>query len=327
MQAGRTADGLVYFLPKTAVRFHLLIEKRTYTPGEFAKYAEKYLRLSGIGQEEQVAHDVVGCELTLSGVRDTSKCYAVKMKGGKCENAELHLSDDGVLLAVNAKPIGIKEHTPFKSAPQQQSEDPRQYLEAETAAAGSTAKMAEMTARQIHELTEHRQQLILGEADDMPQDERQLMLMLSEIDRQRNALMSLFTGRTRRDTVEHTITVCPEREVSKEVVFRLSQPLGLVDSDDLAGVPYYMTVEDIHHTNQQKYGIANNKKEGGFYLNVPGRIRLSLYREEHFLAAFELPSAQFGFVELYGGKLFKRYVTHMQLNPATGAIELLNTNP
>ena len=33
-----------YYLPRTAVKLHLLIEKTTYTPGEFNQYAERFLR-------------------------------------------------------------------------------------------------------------------------------------------------------------------------------------------------------------------------------------------------------------------------------------------
>ena len=58
MQAGRSAEGVVYFLPKTAIRINLLIEKKTYTPGEYAKYAEKYLGMTGIEQEQQVTYSV-----------------------------------------------------------------------------------------------------------------------------------------------------------------------------------------------------------------------------------------------------------------------------
>jgi len=72
--------------------------------------------------------------------------------------------------------------------------------------------------------------------------------------------------------------------------------------------------------------VCENKKEGGFYLNVPGRIKLSFYRESHFLAAFDLYAAQFGFVELRSGSLFKRYVTHMQLNPTTGSVEKIHAD-
>ncbi len=327
LQAGRTPDGVVYFLPKTAVRFTLLIEKRTYTPGKFAKYADKYLHLTDIAQEEEVAYNIADYKITPIGIRDTSKCYAVKLKGGQCERAEIKLSDDGVLLAVNDTPVAQQLPPPFRPAPRAKRPDAQRYLTAETQSAGSLAKMAELTVQQMAELQERRQQLITGEADDMPQDEQQLRLMIAEIDKERDALMTLFTGTTVRDTTEHVVEVCPEKEVQREVIFRLSKRLGLVDKDDLSGVPYYMSIEDRDHTNQEKYAIPDNKKEGGFYVNVPGRIKLSLYRENHLLGSFNISAAQFGFVELRGGMLFKRYVTHMTLNPYNGAVSKLHADP
>ena len=325
LKAGRTAEGVVYFLPKTAIRFNLLIEKKTYTPGEYAKYAEKYLGMSGIEQEQQVSYSVASYNISQIGVRDTSKCYSVDLKG-KSETADIKLSDDGVLLAVNDEPARPKLNPPFTPAVKVPAIDPHQFLTDDILSAGSMAKKAEMTVTQILELQEHRQQLITGEADDMPQDENQLRLMIAQIDRQREALTSLFTGTTVRDTVEQIVTVCPEKEVQREVIFRLSKKLGLVDKDDLSGVPYYMSIEDLHRTNTQKYPTSENKKDGGFYVNVPGRIRLTLHREQQQLASFDVYAGQFGFVELRSGALFKRYVTHMTLNPATGSVDKIHAD-
>ena len=325
LQAGRTAEGVTYFLPKTAVRFNLLIEKRTYTPGEYAKYVEKYLGMMGIEQEQQVIYSVANFNISQIGVRDTSKCYTVELKG-KSETADIKLSNDVVLLAVNAEPAKLKVNPPFTPAAKTPVIDPHQFQNDDVRTAGSVAKKAEMTVKQIQELQEHRQQLITGEADDMPQDDNQLRLMIAQIDRQREALMSLFTGTTERDTTEQIITVCPEKEVQREVIFRLSKKLGIVDKDDLSGIPYYMTIEDLHRTNAQKYPTAENKKEGGFYVNVPGRIRLTLHREQQQLASFDVYAGQFGFVELRSGALFKRYVTHMTLNPATGSVDKIHAD-
>ena len=325
MKAGRTAEGVTYFLPKTAIRINLLIEKKTYTPGEYAKYADKYLHLTNIEQEEQVTYSVANFGITQLGVRDTSKCYSVELKG-KSETAEIKLSDDGVLLAVNDEPVKQKDFVPFTPAPKVPPINPRQFLTVEALAAGSLAKQAELTVNQIMELQMQRQLLITGESEDMPQDEQQLRLMIEQIDKEREALMTMFTGTTTRDTVEQIITVCPEKEVDREVIFRLSKKLGLVDKDDLSGIPYYMTIEDLHRTNSQKYGEADNKKSEGFYVNVPGRIRLTLYRESQQLGTFDLFAGQFGFVELRSGTLFKRYVTHMTLNPVTGSVDKIHAD-
>jgi hypothetical protein len=325
LKAGRTAEGITYFLPKTAIRFNLLIEKKTYTPGEYAKYAEKYLGMTGIEQEQQITYSIANYNICQIGVRDTSKCYTVELKG-KSETADIKLSEDGILLAINDEPAKLKLPPAFIPAAKKPSIDPHQFQNEDVRSAGSMAKKAEMTMTQILELQEHRQQLITGEADDMPQDENQLRYMIEQIDRQREALTSLFTGATIRDTVEQIITVCPESEVHRATIFRLSKKLGIVDKDDLSGVPYYMTIEDLHRTNSQKYGTPKNNKDGGFYVNVPGRIRLTLHREQQQLASYDIYAGQFGFVELRNGALFKHYVTHMTLNPATGSVEKIHAD-
>ena len=325
LKAGRTAEGVTYFLPKTAIRFNLLIEKKTYTPGEYAKYAEKYLGMTGIEQEEQIAYSVASYNISTIGVRDTSKCYTVELKG-KSETAEIKLSEDGVLLAINDEPAKPKLNPPFTPAVKKPAIDPHQFQNDDVRSAGSMAKKAEMTVNQLLELQEHRQQLITGEADDMPQDENQLRYMIEQIDRQREALTSLFTGTTVRDTVEQIVTVCPDKEVQREVIFRLNKKLGIVDKDDLSGIPYYMSIEDLHRSNAQKYDTPENKKDGGFYVNVPGRIRLTLHREQQQLGSFDVYAGQFGFVELRSGALFKRYVTHMTLNPATGSVDKVHAD-
>ena len=45
---GVTSEGAVYYLPKTAIRVTMQVEKSTYTPGEFCKYSEKFLRMKDV---------------------------------------------------------------------------------------------------------------------------------------------------------------------------------------------------------------------------------------------------------------------------------------
>ena len=318
LQPGQTPDGVVYYLPKTALRVHLTIEKQTYTPGQFARYAERYLHLKGVAQQEQISQRIVNCEVSSFGVRDTSKCYSVRLKG-KAETAEVRLSEQGTLLAVNDEPLAYS--VPTLSAPLTSHLSPltshQSLLSSEALAAGSTAKMAEITAQQIQELQERRQQLATGEADEMPQDEQQLRLMLQEIDRKCSQLMTHFTGTVRRDSSEHILTLCPDKEINHQVLFRISRRLGLVDKDDLSGIPYYI---DLKNLSPAEHPVPENKKPVGFYVNVPGMAQLTISQDDQTLAQFQVPLAQFGFTELRDGDLFRRYVTHLQLHPATGAV-------
>ncbi len=45
---GVTPEGAVYYLPKTALRIVVQVEKTTYTPGDFCIYADRFLRLKDV---------------------------------------------------------------------------------------------------------------------------------------------------------------------------------------------------------------------------------------------------------------------------------------
>ena len=169
--------------------------------------------------------------------------------------------------------------------------------------------------------------------------------MLKEIDDRDRQLTALFAGTVRRDTSETVITYCPDKEVEREVIFRLSRRLGIVDSDDLAGVPYYISIKSSAPTVGDDSNLPSTsdeeavdeqpspkfqqptydkkrytRKYKGFLVNVPTKAEISLYQEDLFLNSLETPFAQFGTLELRDGQLFKRYVPRMQLDPATGAV-------
>ena len=237
LESEKMPEGTVYYLPKTAVHFHLLVEKKVYTPGIFCDYAERYLLRKDVAREKAISHRLLNFQLSLAGVRDTSKCFIVNLKG-KSATSEIHRSEDGILLAVNDTPMVVSQPQPFIPAPRQSVSEPILLLSSEVMQAGSMARKAELTALQIAELQEHRQQLITGEAEEMPTDRAQLQLMLDEIDRTTQQLMSLFTGTTVCDTTEQHIVICPDREMKHEVIFRISKQLGLVDIQGKPAISY-----------------------------------------------------------------------------------------
>ena len=244
-QPGVTPEGMVYFLPKTAIRIVAQIEKTTYTPGDFCKYADRYLRLKDVASEPSVSYRITNLRVEPVAMADTTKGFSVKFDP-KSVAANIALSDDGVLLAINATPIPTESAPAFKPAPKPSILNPRQLMGEEILAAGSTAKMAELTAQDIYEIRESRNLLIRGQADNMPKDGEQLRLMLNQLEMQDRALSSLFSGITVKDTTEQAMTIMPDKEIERELLFRFSKKLGLVDKDDLAGEPYYIRVANLH---------------------------------------------------------------------------------
>ena len=323
-QPGVTTDGAIYYLPKTAIRITLQIEKTTYTPGDFCKYADKYLRLKDVSTNPSISYRITDIRQEATFVADISKGFAVKFDP-KTVAANIALSDDGVLLAINATPKTVNLQPKFVPAPQPEAVNPRQFMSEEILAAGSTSKMAELTAQDIYEIRESRNLLVRGQADNMPKDGAQLRLMLNQLDMQDHSLTSLFAGTTVKDTTEHTFTIVPNQETNQELLFRFSQKLGLVANDDLSGVPYYIKIANLHAVPMaDPEAKKKQKQEQGIYINVPGKMKSTIFDTTHEIVTNEFPAAQFGNVELLSGALFnKRYTTHLWLNPVTGAIDRL----
>ena len=134
-QPGVTPEGMVYFLPKTAIRVIVQVEKTTYTPGEFCKYADRYLRLKDVASEPSVSYRMTNLRVEPFAVADTTKGFSVKFDP-KSVASNIALSDDGILLAINATPKPLDVTPAFKPAPKPAMMNPRQLMSEEILAAG-----------------------------------------------------------------------------------------------------------------------------------------------------------------------------------------------
>lgn len=333
---GMTAEGVVYYLPKTTVKVAVKVEKTTYTPGEFCKYADKYLRLSNVREDSYNTYRLIDTKIWSYGEADKQKAFAVKVNA-KTAVCNLKLADDGRLLAVNADAPAEKPlPQPFEAAKKEAPANPRSFLSQEILAAGSVTKMAELTASEIYDIRESRNSLTRGEADFMPKDGEQLRLMLSSLDQQDKALSSMFSGTVSKDTIEMVFTITPDKEINKKVLFRMSEKLGLLDKDDMAGAPYYLSVKDLQTLPKQqvldekaqkakeKAEQAAKEKGNVLYVNVPSKILVTIAAGNNKVAEYETTAGQFGRVELLSGDLFnKRFTTHLTLDPQSGAVDKL----
>ena len=327
-QPGVTSEGAVYFLPQTALRITVRTEKTVYTPGDFAKYADRYLRLQDVSEETNVSYKVNAVDFSVIGVPDTAKCYAVTFNA-KTSATNVVLGDDGILLAINAEPHKVQSTVPFKSAPKPTPVNPRKFMSEEILAAGSNAKMAELTAQEIYDIRESKNLLTRGQADKMPTDGEQLKIMLNHLTEQDNALTQMFSGTITKDTTEQVFVYVPRGEVNKQLLFRFSQRLGLVDKDDLAGSPYYISVVD-QKSVPAPAPIEDKKKKkeleqgNGVYVNVPGKIKVTISKGNDVISDKDVTAGQYGYTELLSGELFnKHYTTHLWMDPITGAIDKL----
>ena len=97
---GVTMDGVNYFLPKTVFEIVVTAEKAVTKPGEFAEYADRYLRQPNVPKEESTLWTLKEISLNAYGTPDSTKAYSIRLKA-KTSAPLVSLTADGLLLGVN----------------------------------------------------------------------------------------------------------------------------------------------------------------------------------------------------------------------------------
>ena len=314
--------GVTYLLPKTKIKIELQISKHTFTPGEFVRFAGRYLHMNNVSANASEEWTLDKVSTSLLGEPDKENVYFVKLKD-KTVAPLMELTEDGVVRSINYPFSGIKTTKPTEASKSKTEKEitfaeARSYFTEEILSAGSTAKMAELTAKEIYTIRESKNALLRGEADNMPQDGAQLKLMIDQLTRQEQALTMLFTGKRTEEHLVKTIEITP-KEMNNEIIFRFSKKLGLLDKDDLAGEPYQLTIVDMKTPSIPLETDAKKKLEGIAY-NVPGRAKVTLTQGNHKLYVGEMPVTQFGCLEYLAPGLFNKTQCKVQFDVKTGGL-------
>lgn len=318
--------GVTYALPKTLIEIEIKANKVTYTPGDFYKYAERYLRLDNINSQPDTYWELAGISLKPIGVPDSENIHFVKMKD-KSVAPLIELTDDGIIKSINVPMSERNKTTEEKKEEIKKSEktDPKSFLTQEILMAGSTAKMAELVAQEIYNIRESKNALTRGQADVMPTDGEQLKIMLDNLNKQEQALTTMFTGTINKEERTYLLRLSPEKiaDNNTTVAFRFSKKLGVLGQNDLSGEPIYINIEDLKNipdpTDEEK---NKKKKEEGVAYNVPGKALVILQQGSKKWFEGEIPVTQFGTKEYLAPTLFNRNSTiKVIFNPTTGGIE------
>ena len=162
----------------------------------------------------------------------------------------------------------------------------------------------------------------------MPKDGAQLKIMLDQLTMQETALTQLFKGAVDTSTEVFTIELTPTELTDRMVLFRFSEKLGVVDNDDLAGAPVYLSLKSMNTIPQpvedEKAAKKKGKMDEGVYYNVPERVEVSVFDANQEFCKGEFPMGQFGQVEILSNVLFdKKATTQVTFYSSNGAIKQL----
>ena len=146
----QSVEGTDYYLPKTMLRFTVKVEKTQYTPGQFAKYAMRYIR-QNVSEDASTTYRLIGLEMDPVAVPDTAKHFTLQLDK-KHSITDVTRAPNGQLLAINteAQPLRpvVRRFTP---AAKPKKVNPADFMTADILNASNTAKMAELTAQEIYD--------------------------------------------------------------------------------------------------------------------------------------------------------------------------------
>lgn len=314
--------GIVYTLPKTQIEIEIKANKVSYTPGEFSKYADRYLRMTNVSADPEEYWELTSVKVKSAGVPNSEASYFVKLKD-KTVAPLMELTEDGIVKSINV-PYSQSKATKTKPATPaiQRKANPREFLTEEILMANSTAKMAELVAKEIYNIRESKNALLRGQADNMPSDGAQLKIMLDNLNLQEEAMTKMFSGIRNKEEKTFTVRLTPDKEFNNEVAFRFSKKLGIVDNNDLAGTPFYISLKDLKSVKIPQEEEGKKKKDlDGVAYNVPGQALVTLTDGKKKLYEGELPVTQFGIIEYLAPVLFNKNSTiKVYFDPNTGGL-------
>lgn len=297
--------GLVYSLPQTMLKVTLEAEITVKKPGEFYRYAPKYLNVSNPITKESHSVRLLSAAIASYGVQDTEETFSIQFKSGN--PVYVILDESGLPLAINteetAEPdvVSIPEEMKAKPTPLE-TPAARQVISEEMLQSQSTAKRAELAAQAIFAIRQTRSDLITGQADNMPPDGKSLQLMLDNLQAQEEALTAMFLGTTSVSTQVESFIVNPDLLVDNDKarvpVARLSAIDGIVDREDLSGSPVYLDLSVISRGEMpvNDKGQTLPFPKNGVPYRIPGELQATVLYDGDIYATRKLPASQLGIV-------------------------------
>lgn len=318
--------GVTYTLPLTTFIVDAEVTKVTSKAGPYYKYAEKYLGVKEVITEDKTLYLIDKITLQNKGIPDKDNSFIVEFKSGTLA-PYVYLTEEGMLCTINAEFETLQNQADSvkkkKAAPA--SVTPASVLSEELLMAGSTAKQAEVAAKQIYRIRESRLNILTGEADNLPPDGEAMKLVIEQLEQQERALTNLFTGVVTKESSTSTFTIHPTGDMDKEILFRFSDLLGVLDADDLGGAPVYLnlTATEKAPVLDPKEAEKKEKSMKGIIYNIPGKASIEIKLNNKTLYKGEEQVTQFGSKESLAPSMLedKKAPVKVYFYPETGAIK------
>lgn len=309
-------QALIYALPQTAIIITVEVTKTTIKKGPYAEYAEKYLKLSDVPLKDSQTYAVSNIKLHTQTEADASQYYSVTFKTfpDKLQHlfivskngvildfanawrqvATKNLSDgsagdplvDPVLLEQTSKE---KVDTLYKTV-MTDSTFVRIPVFKKQIQAKSQEEIVQETANQLLKTRRHKIKILRGEYDFHP-DGAALKVMVDELSKYEETLLSLFAGSKVIEKQQYTFVFVPQTDVlAKEICyFNPEKGIRTEKSSGSSTIAIQLTKEQ-----EPAKGVVPDRTKNTLYVRTPIMAGVTVKLDDASIYTTRIPVYQFG---------------------------------
>ena len=302
-------EGVIYSLPETGIRVYIKATRERFVNGPFYQYAPKML---GIENAPSASSDRWNMdEMRIEAFSEPDPDQVHKALGQAAQLVSL--TESGILAGINTT-IQVKESGILtqqfltKNLDNQvkftdmsiwsyfpQSDSTKSFK----MVSGNIEQKAAEAAETIFNLRNSRFNLLTNANDEPLPDGKSFEVMAEELGKMEENYLSLFIGKSSKQTYNFSFEYIPGSKTMKgEVFFRFSEDRGVLPKSDLSGRPIVIEVnksEDLA-SKQNVLSSSENPEAGksGIFYRMPGMAEIRILDGSTQLAGARAPIAQFG---------------------------------
>jgi len=332
---GTPLEGVVYTLPQTGIRVHIKATCERYVNGPFCMYAQKMLGIDNAPTTSSERWNLDEMHLETFSEPDPDEVHKALGQAAQM----VSLTESGILTGINSDvktdERGIETQSFLTKSLDKQVKFTDLSIWSFYSPADSTKKFkmvsksmdqkAAEAAETIFNLRNSRFGLLTNaNAEPLP-DGKSFEVMTQELGKMEENYLSLFIGKSVRQTYEFSFDYIPGQKTAKgEVFFRFSEDRGVLPKSDLSGRPIVIEVNKSDNLASKQASLStsespDNGKSGLFY-RMPGMAEIRILDGGTQLAGARAAIAQFGTTapvpeNLLDGKY------RLEFYPNTGAVK------
>jgi len=285
----------VYSLPLTTIAIRVNTAHLSYKSGPYAQYAQKYLGITDIEQNDKEYYRILSLSSTTYEEADSQNQFIAEAAPGT-DMSFLELTNQGLIIPsafvvqapsqtipsksivtappftdLNANPNIYKENATFFSDVKMDTAFVKVPVQKNMLVEKSAETRASDAANFIFNLRKRRVELISGDIDNVFNNGEALKVALAEISRLEKEYLSLFIGKTYVDTLSYTFDFTPKAGGSKSsgIIFRFSESKGIVAENDLSGRPIMAEVTPLSIAQQLPTNLNDKGKDAVITARYP----------------------------------------------------------